>query len=324
MKQTALIVGSLAYDIIFSIHGDIKNSIVLKEGNVQTLNLMFTANKKQKYYGGTAGNIAYGLGQLKQNPLLFSIAGKDFKEDYKKHLKSLGVELRVVEKKDSFTATFYGISDEKYQQIGIWQPDAYGDYINETSLSSTISDKELSKISTAIFSPGTGISTRNHMLELRKKIGNKVKIIFDPSQVLSIFYDPPLLKECLTLSDILISNETEINQFNSVFSFSKDDIFDFGVEIIIETLGDKGVNLYLEKGKSPIHIPPIKPRKVVETTGAGDAFRAGLIYGMTNGYDLISSCKIGALTGSKSVEEISGQMWHLNDEEILNLSNLIK
>ncbi|MEA3357675.1 MAG: PfkB family carbohydrate kinase, partial [Patescibacteria group bacterium] len=275
LRNKALVVGSTSFDIIFSIHGNIKDELQLKDGKLDSINLMFTAQNKEVYYGGTGGNIAYGLGLLKSNPILFSVVGQDFHDNYKDHCISNGIDLKVcTPNKDTWTATYYGISDEKYQQIGIWQPNVYGDYIEEVKLSSELSKTDFEQMKIAIFSPGTGISTRNHMLETYKKTRHQATIIFDPSQVLSIFYDKVLLKECLSLTDILISNDTEISQFESLFGFNKKKILDTGVKYIIETKGEKGSIIYSKSGQ--IDIAPVKPKKVVETTGAGDAYRAGL------------------------------------------------
>lgn len=313
MKQ-ALIVGSLGFDEIFSVHGDIKNEIPLKNGKIEDINLMFTANNKKRYFGGTAGNIAYGLGLLGQNPLLFSVVGKDYKDEYEKHLKSHGVEPRVVIDEKGFSGTFYGISDQSNQQIGIWQPNSYGEYIEKSKISSTISTDEMKNVGIAIFSPGTGISTRNHMKEIRELLGEKVTIIFDPSQVLSIFYDDDLLRECLELADIVISNQTEISHLESIFNLSKDDVFKFGVKYVIETEGEKGSSVYSKNQKT--NIPAIKPEKVIETTGAGDAYRAGLIFGLLNEMPVDESAKIGALLGSKNVEKSGGQQYKVDINEI--------
>lgn len=322
MVARALVVGSLAYDVIFSIHGDIRDEILVKKGKVGDVSMMFTANGKQKYYGGTAGNIAYGLSLLDESPSLFSIVGKDFKDEYQAHLESKNIDLKVITRKDSFMATFYGISDEKYQQIGIWQPDAYGEYVEQSSLTETLSDDDFKHLEIAIFSPGTGISTLNHMIEFRKHAGNKPKVIFDPSQVLTIFYDKNRLRECLTHANVLIGNETEIEQFKTAFKLSASEIFDLGVNSIIETLGKDGVILHTPNDN--IKIPPVKPRKVIETTGAGDAFRSGFLYGQLNNYSEIDSCRIGTFMGARSVEELSGQMYSVEKKEFNNFTKTLK
>jgi adenosine kinase len=321
MRKNSLIVGSIAYDVIFSINGDIRKELFVEEGKIGKVNMMFTANRKQKYFGGTAGNIAYGLGLLDQNPYVFSVVGKDFKQDYQQHLEKLGVNLKLIEKEDGYTATFYGISDEEFQQIGIWQPDVFGEFIEDVSLEDSLSQEDFEDIQVAIFSPGTGPSTRNHMLELRKKNADKVKIIFDPSQSLSISYDKMLLKECLSLTDIMIGNQTEIQQLKSLFSFDFQDIFELGVSYIIETLGEEGSNIY---GKSSTKkIQTCKPNRVIETTGAGDAFRAGLIYGLVNDFDIYQSAQIGSYMGAKSVEEMAGQMYTIDQNHFQSFLNTL-
>lgn len=308
--MSVLVVGSIVYDIIFAIHGNIKNELMVKNGEVQRVNLMFTAKEKQRYFGGTGGNIAYGIGMLGGDVYLHGVVGDDFLQDYKSHLSENNVKLRVKVVNDKFTSTFYGISDEEYQQIGIFQPNVYYDFINNIKLSETLSTQDFNNIEYAIFSPGTGTSTRNHILELRKELGSKVKIIFDPSQVLSILFDKETIRECLSLADIFIGNETEISQLNSIFGYSIRDVLEIGVQNVIETKGAEGSIVYSKDGDRKIG--SVKPQRIVETTGAGDAFRAGLLYGLSKGKDIYESCSIGAQMGAKCVEEYGGQMYKMS------------
>lgn len=308
--MSVLVVGSIVYDIIFAVHGNIKNELMVKNGEVQRVNLMFTAKEKQRYFGGTGGNIAYGIGMLGGDVYLHGVVGDDFLQDYKSHLAENNVKLRVKVVKDKFTSTFYGISDEEYQQIGIFQPNVYYDFINNIKLSETLSTQDFNNIEYAIFSPGTGTSTRNHILELRKELGSKVKIIFDPSQVLSILFDKETIRECLSLADIFIGNETEISQLNSIFGYSIRDVLEIGVQNVIETKGAEGSIVYSKDGDRKIG--SVKPQRIVETTGAGDAFRAGLLYGLSKGKDIYESCSIGAQMGAKCVEEYGGQMYKMS------------
>lgn len=313
MNNRALVVGSVAFDVIFGIHGDIKKEIIVKGGKIDKVNMMFTAKGKQRYFGGTGGNIAYGLGLLGEKPLLFSVVGKDFELEYAPHLKAKQVDLRVVTKDNGYTASYYGISDEKYQQIGIWQPDVYGDNVEEVSLADSLNDDDFGQVGVAIFSPGTGISTRNQMMELKKK-HSKAVVIFDPSQVLSIFYDKTLLKECLGMTDIFIGNETEVAQLKTVFGLTIEETLGLGVGAVIETRGEEGSVIHEESGIT--RIGAIKPKRLVETTGAGDAFRSGLIYGLLKNMTLAKACEIGAFMGAKNVEEYGGQMYQTNIKEL--------
>src|SRR5690349_37932 len=105
-RNKALIVGSIVYDIIFSVKGSIKEKLVVKDGEVDKINLMFTANNKERYFGGTGGNISYGLGLLGDSAILSSVVGGDFSSDYQKHLENLGVDLRLHIEEKGFTSTF--------------------------------------------------------------------------------------------------------------------------------------------------------------------------------------------------------------------------
>lgn len=316
MDNSILVVGSLALDVLFEVHGDIKREIPLRDGAIDNINLMFTANSKQEYYGGTAGNIAYGLGLLHEKPIIFSLAGKDFTPDYQEHLEKNGIVVRVVEKPDEYSAVFYSISDKAKQQIGIWQPNAYGKWIDKTSLLETLSVNDIKSVKVAIFSPGTGISTRNMIKEFRK-YNKKGIVIFDPSQVLSIFYKKPLLLECIKNSNIFIGNETEIAQLKTIFNLKVGDLLEFGLTAVIETKGSKGATIYTKDLN--LEIPAYKPQKYIDATGAGDAFRSGLIYGLFHTKSLEESCKIGAYMGAKSVEEFSGQSYKIDYKKDLKI-----
>lgn len=310
-----LVVGSISFDVLFDVHGDIKKEIPLRDGAISNINLMFTANSKKEYFGGTAGNIAYGLGLLKEKPIVFSLVGRDFTPDYQEHLEKFGIIVKVIEKEDEFSATYYAISDEAKQQIGIWQPNAYGKWIDKSQMLETLTKTELKAIKIAIFSPGTGISTRNMIKEFRK-YNKKATVIFDPSQVLSIFYDKPLLLECISNSNIFIGNETEIAQLNTLFGLNVHDLLELGLETVIETKGEKGVVLYTKD--ETIEVPAFKANRFTEATGAGDAFRSGFISGLSKGKSLEESARLGTYMGAKSVEELGGQLYTIDSRAEIN------
>ncbi len=306
MRNKALVVGSVAYDIIFSVHNVFKDEVIVeKDGNIKDISMMLTAQNKKVFWGGTGGNIAYGLAVQKESPYLFSVVGDDFNHDYKAHLENHGVNLKVVTKPGEFTATFYGISDTKKEQIGIFQPNTHGDYMDQIQLKDTLTQNDFDRIKVAVFSPGTGISIRNHMKQLREAVGMDATIIFDPSQVLSIFFDEPLLRECIEMANIFIGNETEIAQLQSMLGMKINEILNLGLDAVIETLGAKGSKIYQRTGE--IHVDAKEAKEFVEQTGAGDAFRAGLIKGLLHDLSLEESCKIGAEMAALNVAVEGGQ-----------------
>lgn len=313
-RRRALVVGSVAFDVIFDIHGKIQDEILIDNGKLGRQNLMFTAKKKKHYFGGTGANISYGLGRLGGKPFLFSAAGKDFRGDFQGHLKHAGVDLRVVVKKSGWTATFYGMSDSESQQIGVYQPNAYEE-IDTLSLSQTLSEKDFSQIAVAIFSAGTGKSIYRHMKELRDKLGKNVIIIFDPGQVISVFYDKKLLEQTLRLSDIFIGNEIEFKQLESILGYDCAKLLSRGLRAVIQTKGEKGSVIYEQNHTT--HIKAVKAKKIVETTGAGDAYRAGLVHALLKGFSLKHSCEFGSYVGAQSVESYGAQTYSILKSDIL-------
>lgn len=305
-----LIVGSVAFDLIFGIHGKIQDEILVeKDGTLGRQNLMFTARQREHFWGGTGGNIAYGLGLLKMKPFLFSLAGKDFEgSGFGPHLRKAGVDMRVVTDKKSWTAVFYGMSDELGQQIGVYQPNAY-EKIDALPLSKTMMPRDWGEIGVAIFSAGTGTSIYRHMKETRERCGKGVMVIFDPGQVISIFYGKALLEKTLALADIFIGNEVECKQLQTILGYTHDKLLAKGLCAVIETRGEKGSVIYEENRMTGIKA--VQAKKVVEATGAGDAYRAGMIASLLQKKTLKEACELGSRIAARSVASRGGQTYTL-------------
>lgn len=312
-KRRALVVGSVAFDVLFGVHGTIRDRIVLKNGKLGRQNLMFTAGAKERRFGGTGANIAYGLGILGAKPILFASVGQDFKHEFKSHLENHGVITHVHEEKNDWTATFYGMSDEAKEQIGVWQPNAHLK-LGEIPIVKKLGKEVLADVAVAIFTGAPSVIYR-HMQDVRKISGKNVRIIFDPGKMMTTPEDEKRLKDGLALADIFIVNDVELHQAEKLLKRSTAGILKLGPKAIIETKGADGSVIY-EAGKT-IHILARKPKRVVETTGAGDAYRAGLIYGLLEGLDLAGACRIGSYLGSKNVETLGGQAYTVSRGEVL-------
>lgn len=306
-KGKILVDGSIGLDMIFSVTNSIKESIHIKDGILQKQNLMFTANSKKEYFGGTGGNISYGLGLLGAKPLLVSLVGKDFAIDYKKHLEKRGVALKVSVNKNDYTATFYGITDPTGEQIGVWQPNAYKD-IDALNIKKNVSKSDLKNVSIAIFSPGTPKSILNHLKEFKKNSNKDALAIFDPGQATAYFTKDELV-ECINLCDIFISNDTEFNIIEKIIGTNLKNYLTKNNKNYIETKGEKGSSVFW-KGEN-FEIPIIKPKKIIEPTGAGDAYRAGLIFGLWSNMGIEKACLLGAKIASKSLEYHGSQEYKI-------------
>jgi len=287
------IYGSIAFDIIFSINDDFRKSIPLIDGKIKNFNATYLAKEKKEFPGGTAGNIGFWLGQEKIGATIFSAWGKDFSQKkYQQKLENLGI--KIVGYEGDFTANAYIISDPLHQQLTIWQPNTYEKKL-ELNLKNYFSDNELQKFQYAIFSAGTSDSITKHIQEFRKK-NKQAKIIFDPGQV-SQFFSKENFCTCLKNSDILIGNDVEFEYFKK-----------FGIDdnlIQIETLGEKGIRL--KKDGKEKFFQSKKVENVVETTGAGDAFRAGFLSVFFQKEDWDAAIKKGCELGAKCVKLSSAQ-----------------
>lgn len=307
-----LVSGSLVFDTIFELGSAIKNQVSIENGKPGKQNLMFTAKEKEIYFGGTAGNICYGLGLLKQDSFVFSSVGKDF-ASYDVWLKNNRAEFRGKTDNNGYTATFFGMTDTDKDQLGIFQGGSYNKHINSLSLKENFTSKELAEIKCAIFSPGTAKSISKQIAEFKKN-NQDAFTIFDPGQMLAIDFTKELLEKSLKSADILILNDTEFEYLKKNFEFDIEKIFTLGISYIIVTLGADGSILYEKEDESirETKIKSPKVKKVLDPTGAGDAYRAGIIYGIVNNLDIKESMVLASKLGAECVKHRGGQTYKIS------------
>ena len=265
--------------------------------------IVFDTIKNKEHYGGTAANIAYGLGILGAKPILFSAVGHDFLDSYRKHLENNKVVLKVHIDKRNKTARYYDFLGSLKKQ-NVWHPNAHKNITN-ISMQEFFSKKDLENISFAIFSSNTPQSTFKHMKEFKKYSKNAI-IIFDPG-TMKKYYTKKYFRKCLNLCNLVILNEFEYIYASKVLGVDMKKFLFNTKKIVIETKGDKGSEVLQNKKK--IKIPIVRSKNIVDTTGAGDAYRAGLVFGLWNGKTLEEACKIGARMSSKNVEFLGCQKY---------------
>lgn len=308
-KQSILVSGSVVFDTIFSLDSSIAEQIVLSNGKVSKQNFMFSAKEKQVYFGGTAGNICYGLSSLNDQPIIISVVGRDF-GDYEKHLKHLKVVDRIFRDEKGYTSTFYAMSDPKEEQIGIFQGGAYYKHIEDLSLTRLLKSSDWKNISIGVFSAGTAKSITNQLKEFKKYKNKEALSVFDPGQVLVYQFNRNLIIECLKSSDLFIANDVEFSHLKNKFGIDIEELFEFGIKYVIETKGKDGSVLY-QKDTSPILVKALKVKKVLDPTGAGDAYRAGLLSELLKGKSVIESMKLASKMGALCVQTFGGQTYKL-------------
>jgi adenosine kinase len=284
--MTALICGSAAYDNIMVFEDSFKNHIL--PDKIHILNVAFLVPKLRREFGGCATNIAYNLKLLGENPLPMATVGQDF-EPYRKWLKKHKIRqdhIRVLD--NVFTAQAFITTDLSSNQIIAFHPGAMN-----FSEKNKVADAKGVKI--GMVSPDGRTGMIKHAEQFAKK---KIPFIFDPGQGMPMFNGDDLRK--------FIGEATWVTVNDYEWELLKDrtgwDVKDVTsrVEALIITLGGKGSQIHT-KAKS-YEIPAVTPKSVEDPTGCGDAYRAGLLYGLLNKLDWETTGRIASLMGAIKIE----------------------
>lgn len=295
-----LVCGSIAYDHIMVFPDYFKNHIL--PNKVHILNISFLAPKMLKEFGGCAGNIAYGLNLLKPE-LGFPMAtvGKDF-TPYEKWLKDCGINQTHIRRIDNtFTAQAFITTDLDDNQITTFHPGAM-----EKSHKNNITSLENYQL--GIISP----DGYDGMLLHAKRFSNaKVPFVFDPGQSIPLFNKKELIS-FIEKSNWIIVNEYEWQLVKERTKLKKKQLSKI-VDALIITRGSKGSDIYTRNKKH--HIPIIKPKQIVDPTGCGDAYRAGLLYGLSSNIDIETTGRIASLMGAIKIETHGTQNYNFTIEK---------
>ncbi len=294
-----LVSGSLAYDRIMDFPGNFSDHIL--PDKIHVLNVCFTVNGLQEKFGGTAGNIAYSLARLGERPLILAAAGKDF-DEYEAWLRKQQLSLqgiRVIA--EEFTAGAYITTDKRDNQITVFNPGA----MKHPSLFKF--DGVAPQGALAIVSPGNLEDMLTYTRTYKKK---KIDYIMDPGQSIPALSSDDLT-EMLTGCRLLISNDYELEMIMRATGLDKAQLME-RTGAIISTLGENGSVVCTRQRE--IKIPAAPASRVLDPTGAGDAYRAGLIKGLVTGKSLPQAARMGAVCGSYAVECYGTQEHRFSEE----------
>lgn len=295
-----LVSGSIAYDRIMDFPGLFSDHIVPEK--IHLFNVSFAVNGMIEKFGGTAGNIAYSLVLFNERPRVFSTIGKDY-DNYFQWLTQNGIstdEIRVIT--DEFTSSAYITTDEAGNQITMFNPGAMK-HPSGADLNSVYSPDSI-----AIVAPGN-IHDMVEFSQVYKKRG--IPYIFDPGQAISALSREEICT-CMQGAAVMIANEYEMEMIARKVQVNRLDLLQM-TEAMITTRGEHG-SIVLRQD-SEVNIPAIEPQQVLDPTGAGDAYRAGLIKGLVDGKDLITAAKMGAVTASYAIEHYGTQEHHFTLKE---------
>ena len=284
--MTALICGSMAYDTIMVFHDSFKNHIL--PDKLHILNVSFLVPTMRREYGGCAGNIAYNLHLLQEEAAIMATVGHDF-EPYAQWLSRNGISTRFIKVLDDhYTGQAYITTDIDDNQITAFHPGA----MSFSHLNAVPVDE---KICIGIVSPDGKQGMQEHAEQFAEA---GIPFIFDPGQGMPMFDGEELLR-FLDLATYATFNDYEAELVQQRTGLSLEQLA-AKVEALIITLGGQGSKIYAN-GQC-IEIPSAPVSQLADPTGCGDAYRAGLLFGLMNEYDWEVTGRIASLMGAIKIE----------------------
>jgi adenosine kinase len=295
-----LVSGSLAYDRIMDFPGKFADHILPEK--IHILNVCFLVNGLEEKFGGTAGNIAYSLALLGERPLIVATAGRDF-DRYEQRLRQYGLPLAGIRRiEEELTAGAYITTDQADNQITGFNPGAMK-HPSRFQLDGVDPAQAL-----AIVAPGNLEDMEAYSRAFRKA---GIPYICDPGQNIPAFSGDQLIA-MISGSALLISNDYELEMIGKKTGLNKPGLLG-RTKAIITTLGDKGS--VVATAEREVSIPAVQADRVLDPTGAGDAYRAGLIKGLVSGRPLEEAARVGATCASFAVEHHGTQEHRFTETE---------
>ena len=284
--MSALICGSIAFDTIMVFPDQFKNHILPEQ--VHILNVAFLVPELRRENGGCAGNIGYNLKLLGKDPKIMATVGQDF-APYQQWMDQCDLSrdlIRIID--DSYTAQAYITTDMDDNQITAFHPGAMSfSHLNQVPLDQGIE--------IGIVSPDGKEGMQQHAEQF---VAAKIPFIFDPGQGLPMFNG----NELMTLIDQatwVTVNDYEAQLLQERTGLTPEQIAE-RVQGLIITRGGKGSEIYTKH--KHYDIPTAQPTAVLDPTGCGDAYRAGLLYGLMEGLDWDKTGRIASLLGAIKIE----------------------
>jgi len=298
--MSTLICGSIAFDSIMVFQDRFKNHILPEQ--IHILNVSFLVPEMRREFGGCAGNIAYNLQLLGGDPLIMATVGDDA-APYLERLDRLGMSrAHVTQVPGSYTAQAFITTDLDDNQITAFHPGAMvHSHLNKV--------EHTRGVTLGIVSP----DGRDGMLEHARQFAEAgIPFVFDPGQGLPMFNGEELLT-CLQLADYCTVNDYEARLLcdrtaRSIESLAGE------VKALIVTRGGEGSEIHTAGRR--IQVPCAAAARLEDPTGCGDAYRAGLLYGIDQGMEWEQTGRLASLMGALKMASRGGQNHAPNREEI--------
>jgi adenosine kinase len=286
-----LVTGSIAYDTIMVFPDRFRNHLLADQLHI--LNVCFLTPEMRREFGGTAGNIGYNLKLLGGEPLVMATVGDD-SQPYLERMAALGIDTAHLQRvPGQFTAQAFITTDLDDNQITAFHPGAMNESHRnriERSLGAGL----------AIIAP----DGKQGMLEhARQCAEHGIPFVFDPGQGLPMFSREELLAFVRQASYVAVNDyEGKLLEEKTGQSLAE---LARGLKALVETLGAQGSRIYANGTRH--EIPSVPAEQVLDPTGCGDAYRAGLLYGIAAGWDWPQAGRLGALMGSLKIAHRGAQ-----------------
>lgn len=309
-----VVTGSLGYDYIMDFPGLFADRIM--PDKIHQISLSFLVDKLSKQMGGTAGNIAYSLGLLGAKPLIVSTAGNDF-APYKAYLRKKKINTKYIkEYKTEGTSSYFVVTDRDDNQIGSFYVGAMK-HAKKLSLVDVTRDPAM-----VVIAPTDPEAMKRYVKECRK---HNWPYLYDPAFQIATF-TPEDLREGIEGAQILIGNDYEIALIEEKLGIVHDELRVM-VPVVVTTLGPKGS--VIETRYDAVHAKPAIVKKVVDPTGAGDAYRAGFLVGFLKEMDVGICGQMGSVSAAYAVEHYGTQNHGYTKKEFVkryreNFSDIIE
>lgn len=289
-----VVTGSIAWDYLMRFPGYFRDHIFTNPS--RKLSVSFLVDSKERHRGGCAPNIAYSLALLGDRPRLMGTAGADFAE-YREWLERVGVDTSLtVVYEDEFTATFTVMTDLEHNQIASFHTGAMA---RARELSFYNLPRE--EIDWVIISPNDPVAMRKYACECRD-LG--IRFVYDPSQQLARI-DRDEFMAGLEGAEVLTVNDYELEMAKKLTGLDERGLLRHVGHVVV-TQGPEGATVFTREGEV-IHVPAARARAVVEPTGVGDAFRAGLLWGLAHGCSWPTTLRLANIAAVYVIEHVGTQ-----------------
>ncbi|MDQ6714968.1 MAG: carbohydrate kinase family protein [Actinomycetota bacterium] len=300
------VTGSIATDHLMTFQGRFADSLVVEQ--LDKISVSFLAEDLEIRRGGVAANIAFGMANLGQQPVLVGAVGEDF-ADYRSWLERHGVDCEAVHVSESkHTARFVCTTDTDMAQIATF-------YAGAMSEARAIELKPVADRVGGLDLVLVGANDPDAMLRHTQECRTRgIPFIADPSQQLA-FADGPFIRELIDGATYLFSNSYEAQLTEQKTGWDADEILSrVGTRVI--TRGGDGVSIYA-KGEDTIEVPVAREVRKADPTGVGDAFRAGFLTGLAGGLGHERCAQLGSMLATYVIETVGTQEYSLRQERFL-------